>query len=107
MTTTYPLHASFTRADQRFPRFADVVIAGAGIMGCAAAYYLARRGLSVVVHDKSRIAGQQSSRAWGFVRQRGREAAEVPLIAALLRRHDAAASQHAVKKFPLHSSRDS
>ena len=59
-----------------------MVIAGAGIMGCAAAYYLARRGLSVVVLDKSRIAGQQSSRAWGFVRQQGREAAEVPLMMA-------------------------
>ena len=82
MTTTYPLHASFAPADQPFPQQADVVIAGAGIMGCAAAYYLARRGLSVVVLDKSRIAGQQSSRAWGFVRQQGREAAEVPLMMA-------------------------
>ncbi|SIT47880.1 FAD dependent oxidoreductase [Paraburkholderia ribeironis] len=82
MTTTYPLHASFTAADQPFPTQADVVIAGAGIMGCAAAYYLARRGLAVVVLDKSRIAGQQSSRAWGFVRQQGREAAEVPLMMA-------------------------
>jgi glycine/D-amino acid oxidase-like deaminating enzyme len=82
MTTTYPLHSTFTAADQPLPTHADVVIAGAGIMGCAAAYYLARRGLSVVVLDKSRIAGQQSSRAWGFVRQQGREAAEVPLMMA-------------------------
>jgi len=82
MTTTYPLHSNLTRADQPFPSHADVVIAGAGIMGCAAAYYLARRGMSVVVLDKSRIAGQQSSRAWGFVRQQGREAAEVPLMMA-------------------------
>ncbi len=57
MTTTYPLHSTFTPADQPFPSHADVVIAGAGIMGCAAAYYLARRGLSVAVLDKSRIAG--------------------------------------------------
>lgn len=82
MTTTYPLHAGFSVADQPFPKHADVVIAGAGIMGCAAAYYLARRGLSVAVLDKSRIAGQQSSRAWGFVRQQGRESAEVPLMMA-------------------------
>src|ERR1700761_8501071 len=85
MTTTYPLHASLTSADQPFPQHADVVIAGAGIMGCAAAYYLVQRGLSVVVLDKSRIAGQQSSRAWGFVRQQGREAAEVPLMMAGMR----------------------
>ena len=82
MTTTYPLHATLTPADEPFPDTADVVIAGAGIMGCAAAYYLARRGLKAVVLDKSRIAGQQSTRAWGFVRQQGREAAEVPLMMA-------------------------
>src|SRR5258706_8404420 len=85
MTTTYPLHDALTRADESFPEHADVVIAGAGIMGCAAAYYLARRGLKAVVVDKSRIAGQQSTRAWGFVRQQGREAAEVPLMMAGIR----------------------
>ncbi|HXZ09350.1 MAG TPA: FAD-binding oxidoreductase [Paraburkholderia sp.] len=85
MTTTYPLHATLTRADEAFPEHADVVIAGAGIMGCAAAYYLARSGLKAVVVDKSRIAGQQSTRAWGFVRQQGREAAEVPLMMAGMR----------------------
>ncbi|MGF6598063.1 glycine/D-amino acid oxidase-like deaminating enzyme [Paraburkholderia sp. GAS448] len=85
MTTTYPLHAALTRADDTFPEHADVVIAGAGIMGCAAAWYLARRGLRAVVVDKSRIAGQQSTRAWGFVRQQGREAAEVPLMMAGIR----------------------
>ncbi len=38
-----------------------------------------------VVFDKSRVAGQQSTRAWGFVRQQGREAAEVPLMMAGMR----------------------
>ncbi|HDR9160410.1 NAD(P)/FAD-dependent oxidoreductase [Burkholderia vietnamiensis] len=85
MTTTYPLHDALTRADAVFPAEADVVIAGAGIMGCAAAYYLALRGLKAVVLDKSRIAGQQSTRAWGFVRQQGRESAEVPLMMAGMR----------------------
>ncbi|WP_323121157.1 NAD(P)/FAD-dependent oxidoreductase [Burkholderia alba] len=85
MTTTYPLHGAFSRADEPFPERADVVIAGAGIMGCAAAYYLGLRGLDAVVLDKSRIAGQQSTRAWGFVRQQGREAAEVPLMMAGMR----------------------
>ncbi|MFM0019709.1 NAD(P)/FAD-dependent oxidoreductase [Paraburkholderia azotifigens] len=85
MTTTYPLHANLSPADAPFPDQADVVIAGAGIMGCAAAYYLARRGVKAVVLDKSRIAGQQSTRAWGFVRQQGREAAEVSLMMAGMR----------------------
>ncbi|MBR8330111.1 FAD-binding oxidoreductase [Burkholderia ambifaria] len=85
MTTTYPLHDALTHADTAFPAEADIVIAGAGIMGCAAAYYLGLRGLKAVVLDKSRIAGQQSTRAWGFVRQQGRESAEVPLMMAGMR----------------------
>ncbi len=85
MTTTYPLHRAFSRPDEPFPAQADVAIVGAGIMGCAAAYYLARRGMRVAVFDKSRVAGQQSTRAWGFVRQQGRESAEVPLMMAGMR----------------------
>ncbi|NHL69320.1 FAD-binding oxidoreductase [Burkholderia ambifaria] len=85
MTTTYPLHDALTHADTAFPAETDIVIAGAGIMGCAAAYYLGQRGLKAVVLDKSRIAGQQSTRAWGFVRQQGRESAEVPLMMAGMR----------------------
>ncbi|MBV7522185.1 FAD-binding oxidoreductase [Ensifer sp. ENS12] len=64
------------------PQRADVVIIGAGIMGCATAYYLAKQGIKAVVLDKSRIAGQQSTRAWGFVRQQGRDPSEMPLAIA-------------------------
>ncbi|WP_256251517.1 NAD(P)/FAD-dependent oxidoreductase, partial [Burkholderia ubonensis] len=46
---------------------------------------LGLRGLKAVVLDKSRLAGQQSARAWGFVRQQGREAPEVPLMMAGMR----------------------
>jgi glycine/D-amino acid oxidase-like deaminating enzyme len=63
---------------------ADVVIVGAGIVGCATAYHLARRGASVHVIERGRVAGEQSSRAWGFLRQQGRHPAEVPLAAAAL-----------------------
>lgn len=66
-------------------RSADVVIVGAGIMGCAAAYFLAKKGVSVVVLDKGRIAGQQSTRAWGFVRVQARDPAEIPLALESLR----------------------
>ena len=52
--------------------------------GCATAYHLARRGVSVRVVDRGPIAAEQSSRAWGFVRQQGRHPAEVPLAAAAL-----------------------
>ena len=46
--------SAFTGA--ALPDRADVVIIGAGIMGCATAYYLAKRGIKAVLIDKSRIA---------------------------------------------------
>ncbi len=46
---------------------ADVVIVGAGVMGCAAAWELARRGLSVVVLEKSVPGAEASSAAAGIL----------------------------------------
>ena len=57
----------------------DVAIVGAGIMGCATAWHLATHGIKVAVFERSEIASEQSSRAWGFIRQQGRHEAEVPL----------------------------
>ncbi|MGD9919963.1 MAG: NAD(P)/FAD-dependent oxidoreductase [Variibacter sp.] len=59
----------------------DVIIVGGGIVGCATAYYLARRNVRVTLIERGKIAGEQSSRAWGFVRQQGRHSAEMPLAA--------------------------
>src|SRR5262245_19683000 len=61
-------------------RSCDVVVIGGGIVGCATAYYLARRGVRVVLAERSEIAWEQSGRNWGFVRQQGRDPAEVPLM---------------------------
>jgi glycine/D-amino acid oxidase-like deaminating enzyme len=61
---------------------ADVVIIGGGIIGCATAYYLARRGVDTVLLEKDDIAWEQSKRAWGFVRQQRRDPAELPLMTA-------------------------
>jgi len=72
------IYSAFT--GEKLPDRADVVIIGAGIMGCATAYYLAKRGIKAVLIDKSRIAGAQSTRAWGFVRIMSRDEAEVPLM---------------------------
>ncbi|MBI4082839.1 MAG: FAD-binding oxidoreductase [Candidatus Lambdaproteobacteria bacterium] len=58
----------------------DVVIVGGGIAGCAAAYYLARRGLKVTLLEKGRLAWEQSSRNWGFVRQQRRGPVETPVM---------------------------
>jgi len=61
-------------------READVVVVGAGIVGSAAAYSLARRGARVVVVDRGRVPGEQSRKNWGFVRQQGRDPLEMPLV---------------------------
>ena len=61
-------------------REAEVVVIGGGIVGCAAAYYLARRGVRPLLLERAEVAGQQSGRNWGFVRQQGRDPLEVPLM---------------------------
>jgi glycine/D-amino acid oxidase-like deaminating enzyme len=66
--------------DTPLPQRADVVIAGGGIVGCSAAWHLARAGVSVVLLEKGRIAGEQSGRNWGWVRQQGRSPLELPLM---------------------------
>ena len=54
----------------------DVAIIGGGIVGCAAAYYLAKQGIKAIVIDKDPGVGLQASgRNGGGVRQHGRRAA--------------------------------
>ena len=57
---------------------ADVVVIGGGIAGCATAYNLAKRGVSVVLLEKGEIADEQSGRNWGWVSQM-RSPVEAPL----------------------------
>jgi glycine/D-amino acid oxidase-like deaminating enzyme len=61
------------------PARADVVVIGGGIIGVFAAYYLAKRGISVAVVEKGRIGAEQSSRNWGWCRQQNRDARELPM----------------------------
>lgn len=59
---------------------AEVLIIGGGIIGCAAAYYLAKRGCSVTLLEKSSYFGNGgSSRNGGGVRQSGRDPRELPI----------------------------
>jgi glycine/D-amino acid oxidase-like deaminating enzyme len=68
----------------RPPAHADVVVIGGGIIGVFTAYYLARRGLSVTVVEKGRIAAEQSSRNWGWCRQQNRDARELTMATKAL-----------------------
>ena len=59
---------------------ADVIVIGGGIIGCATAYYLSKRGKSVIVLEASENIGNGgSSRNGGGVRQSGRDPRELPL----------------------------
>ena len=58
----------------------DIVIIGAGIIGIATAWFLSNQGHQVLVCEKGRVAGEQSSRNWGWIRQQGRDEAELPII---------------------------
>lgn len=62
------------------PEKTDVVVIGGGIIGVFSALYLAEMGRSVLLCEKGRIAGEQSSRNWGWIRQHGRDAAELPIM---------------------------
>ncbi len=64
------------------PTAADVVVIGAGIAGASIAWEIAKRHGNVVLLEKGRIGHEQSSRAWGFVRQQGRDPSELPMMMA-------------------------
>ncbi|MFR5323551.1 MAG: NAD(P)/FAD-dependent oxidoreductase [Eubacterium sp.] len=58
---------------------AEVIIVGGGVVGNAAAYYLAKRGVEVIVLEGSDSIGHGgSSRNGGGVRQSGRDVRELP-----------------------------
>ena len=74
--------AQFTAA---LPDACDVAVIGGGIIGVMTAWFLAKAGQRVVVCEKGRISGEQSGRNWGWVRQQGRDPAELPIMVEALR----------------------
>jgi len=74
-----PVPLKHVESSADLPATADVVIIGAGIVGAFAAYYLARRGMKVVLLEKGRVGAEQSSRNWGWCRQQNRDARELPM----------------------------
>ena len=78
-------HRSPINFQSELPKTADIVIIGAGIIGICTAWFLAESGFKVVVCDKGRVAGEQSSRNWGWIRQQGRDQAELPIMMESMR----------------------
>ncbi|MCG7520110.1 FAD-binding oxidoreductase [Ruegeria sp. Ofav3-42] len=66
--------------DLNLPKAVDVVVIGGGIIGTATALELSERGASVLLCEKGQIAGEQSSRNWGWVRLGMRDLREIPLV---------------------------
>ncbi len=46
------------------PEHKDVIVIGAGVMGCSIAYHLGRRGISTCIVDRESIAARASGKAW-------------------------------------------
>src|SRR5574337_766283 len=71
--------------DTAAPARTGIVVIGGGIIGTSAAFFLARKGVPVVLCEKGIIGGEQSSRNWGWCRKMGRDPREVPLAVEALR----------------------
>ncbi|WP_341317858.1 FAD-binding oxidoreductase [Paraburkholderia sp. IMGN_8] len=65
--------------DTTLPSQVDVVVIGGGIIGVSTALYLSEKGLQVALCEKGHIAGEQSSRNWGWVRVTHRDMREFEL----------------------------
>jgi glycine/D-amino acid oxidase-like deaminating enzyme len=71
-------------SDTELPARTGVAVIGGGIIGTCTALELAERGIDVTLIEKGVIAGEQSSRNWGWCRQMGRDIREIPLILVAL-----------------------
>ena len=60
------------------PDAADVVVIGAGAVGCSAAYYLSLQGLNVTLLERDAIGSGASAHATGFLSLLGGEFSEGP-----------------------------
>lgn len=75
-----PVDVETVVPDQVLPSRADVVVVGGGIIGVSTALFLAERGIRTALCEKGEIAGEQSSRNWGWCRTMGRDPRELPLV---------------------------
>ncbi|ENR65492.1 NAD(P)/FAD-dependent oxidoreductase [Brucella abortus] len=70
---------------ESLPQETRIAIIGGGVIGVSTALFLAERGIPVTLFEKGEIAGEQSSRNWGWCRRTGRDSREMPLIVESMR----------------------
>lgn len=75
----------FVPTSDRLPERVDVVVIGGGVIGASTALSLAQKGFTIAMCEKGVVAGEQSSRNWGWCRAMGRDRREIPLIQHSLR----------------------
>ena len=80
-----PNNLTRIQTDNNLPSSTEVLVIGGGIVGVSAALSLTDRGIPVVLVEKGVIAGEQSSRNWGWCRQQGRDSRELPLMMRSMR----------------------
>ena len=87
MVRAYPMSPPVNpvQSDSRVPDRTGVVVVGGGIIGACTALFLAEKGHPVVLCEKGRIGGEQSSRNWGWCRTMGRDVDEIPMAIESLR----------------------
>ncbi len=78
---TFPINEhSPVEHSAELPSEADAIVIGGGIIGVMTAWELAKAGLKPVLLEKGRVAGEQSSRNWGWIRAQGRDIAELGIM---------------------------
>ena len=80
---------------------ADVVIVGGGLMGAATAFFLRRRGVSVILLERGLIGQQASGTNFGNVRRQGRFLPQLPRCISGVHRSPEARQSRASLSLPL------
>lgn len=74
-----PVEIDAVASDPALPASTKVVVIGGGIIGVSTTYFLAEQGIPTLLCEKGVIAGEQSSRNWGWCRAMGRDPRELAM----------------------------
>ena len=77
-----PPHVDPVASDPTLPASARVVVIGGGIIGVGTTFFLASKGVPVVLCEKGEIAAEQSSRNWGNI---GRRLPQLKVMSSVMR----------------------